>query len=88
MAASTVPRSPGTTLSSGVIMIALATLCSSQENHRITWNVKDIPYLYLQLRNIAQDRVYWGRVTCVPTQISDSQEQHTMTDFSQAPEDR
>ena len=59
----------------------------SQENHRITRNVKDIPYLYLQLRNIVQDRVYWGHVTGVPTHIADSQEEHTVTYFSQAPEE-
>ena len=59
----------------------------SQENHRITWNAKDIPYLYLQLRQLAQDRVYWGHITSVPTHIADSQEQHTVTYFSQAPED-
>ena len=32
-------------------------------------------------------RVYWGHVTSVPTHIADSQEQHTVTYFSQAPED-
>ena len=59
----------------------------SQENHRITRNAKDIPYLYLQLRQLAQDKLYWAHITSVPTHIADSQEQHTVTYFSQAPED-
>ena len=59
----------------------------SQENHRITRSVKDMPYLYLQLRNIAQDRVYWGHVASVLTHFADSQEVHSVTYFSQASED-
>ena len=36
--------------------------------------MKDIPYLYLQLRNIAQDRVYWGHAANVETHMAHSEE--------------
>ena len=42
-----------------------------------------IPHFYLQLREIAFERHYWGHIVTVPTHIVASVEDHTVTFFTQ-----
>ncbi len=58
------------------------------ENHTVTRDATiSVPHCYLQVRNIALDRHYWGHIVSVPTHIVADVEDHTVTFFSQTSQD-